>query len=41
MKEGDKDFTVRIRIIGEENKIPVCYEYNLLDRYTDGSKFYV
>ena len=37
MKEGDKDFTaMRIRIIGEENKIPVCYEYNLLDRYTDG-----
>ena len=37
MKDGDKDFTVmRIRIIGEENKIPVCYEYNLLDRYTDG-----
>ena len=37
MKEGDKDFTVmRIRIIGEENNIPVCYEYNLLDRYTNG-----
>ena len=37
MKDGDKDFTVmRIRIIGEEYKIPVCYEYNLLDRYTDG-----
>ena len=37
MKDGDKDFTaMRIRIIGEENKISVSYEYNLLDRYTDG-----
>ena len=37
MKDGDKDFTVmRIRINGEENNTQICYEYNLLDRYTDG-----
>ena len=37
MKDGDKDFTVmRIRITGEENNTQICYEYNLLDRYTDG-----
>ena len=37
MKDGDKDFTVmRIRINGEENNTPTSYEYNLLDRYTDG-----
>ena len=38
MKEGDKDYTVmRIKIIGEENDKEVCYTYNLLDQYQEGT----
>ncbi len=38
MKKGDKDFTVmRIRIKGIENRKEVSYQYNLLDRFQDGT----
>ena len=38
MKKGDKDFTVmRIIIKGTENNKEVNYQYNLLDRFQDGT----
>ena len=38
MKAGDKDFTImRIIIKGTEKGQKVSYQYNLLDRYTDGT----
>ena len=38
MKEGDKDFTVmRIIMKGTENGDEVTYQYNLLDRFQDGT----
>ena len=38
MKEGDKDFTVmRIIMKGTENGEEVTYQYNLLDRFQDGT----
>ena len=38
MKEGDKDFTImRIRIKGIEDNKDVIYQYNLLDRFKDGT----
>jgi lysine 6-dehydrogenase len=38
MKDGDKDFTVmRIIIKGTENGEEVTYQYNLLDRFQDGT----
>ncbi|MBT6699682.1 MAG: saccharopine dehydrogenase [Flavobacteriales bacterium] len=38
MKEGDKDFTImRIIIKGIEDNIKVSYQYNLLDRFQDGT----
>ena len=38
MKEGDKDFTImRIIIKGIEEKKEVSYQYNLLDRFQDGT----
>ena len=38
MKEGDRDFTVmRIIMKGKENGEEVTYQYNLLDRFQDGT----
>jgi len=38
MKEGDKDFTImRIIIKGIEDNNKVSYQYNLLDRFQDGT----
>jgi lysine 6-dehydrogenase len=38
MKEGDKDFTVmRIIMKGKENGEEITYQYNLLDRFQDGT----
>ncbi len=38
MKEGDKDFTVmRIIMKGTENGEEITYQYNLLDRFQDGT----
>ena len=38
MKEGDKDFTImRIIIKGIEDNEEVSYQYNLLDRFQDGT----
>ena len=38
MKEGDKDFTImRIIIKGIEANKDVIYQYNLLDRFQDGT----
>ena len=38
MKDGDKDFTImRIIIKGIENEKNVQYQYNLLDRFQDGT----
>ena len=38
MKDGDKDFTImRIIIKGIENEKNVQYQYNLLDRYQNGT----
>jgi lysine 6-dehydrogenase len=38
MKEGDKDFTImRIIIKGIEDNKEVSYQYNLLDRFQDGT----
>ena len=38
MKPGDKDFTVmRIILKGKESEKDVTYQYNLLDRYQDGT----
>ena len=38
MKKGDKDFTImRIIIKGIENNQEVSYQYNLLDRFQDGT----
>jgi len=38
MKEGDKDFTImRIIIKGMEENKEVSYQYNLLDRFQDGT----
>ena len=38
MKDGDKDFTImRIIIKGYEDNAEVSYQYNLLDRFQDGT----